>query len=259
LEVACKCAKCGKYYNKPDNTATSCVFHPGLYQKGETSSLIRIAQGKWSCCKKLERADIGCKRGSHEEEMGTTTMLNTFANSTFILSSPKPAVTVSPKPPTPETLEEDIPDEILEGGFIKHFIKSTDTLQGLALKYDCSVDKIKKSNEMFHQGTHITQKALYIPGPYSKIEQSPHFEDKKSKQPSVMQSAKKLMKAVGCDREEAIFYVEQAKGDYEKALAKHTEDEQWAKQNKKTPPLFQQNKVSGYGTMSRSTENLFHS
>lgn len=53
---------------------------------------------------------------------------------------------------------------------------------------------------MFHQGSQITQKIIYIPGPDSEIALSPYFETKRSRPPTTASLAKKLMTAVGCDR-----------------------------------------------------------
>jgi len=54
------------------------------------------------------------------------------------------------------------------------------------------------------------------------------------------------MNKVGCDREEAIYYVETAKGDYEMALEKYTEDEKWATQNQHSM------KFMGYGSINHT-------
>jgi len=231
MDGRCKCEKCGKYYDKTNNPTDSCVYHSGVYMVAEPTPML-ITTGKWSCCKKLQRGDVGCKRTAHEENYDTTTMLNTFANSSYYLSTARPQREKIEEPQPAPVIVVDIPDVELEGGYIQHYVKTTDTLQGLALKYNSTVDRIKKANAIFHS-THIHQKYIYIPSSDSKIELSPQFTQKTAKPPSKNKLAKKLMIAVGCEREEALYYVDIANSDYNLALEKFHEDEKWAKSVKK--------------------------
>ncbi|XP_050427423.1 lysM and putative peptidoglycan-binding domain-containing protein 1-like [Adelges cooleyi] len=47
--------------------------------------------------------------------------------------------------------------------YVKHVVTQTDTIQGLALKYGCTTEKIRKANRLFANDSLFLREHLYVP------------------------------------------------------------------------------------------------
>jgi len=183
--------------------------------------------------------------GAHEEDVFITAKLNAFANATATLLVERPA----PAPRAPvvaepeEVYEEDV---LLENDFTKHHVRGTDTLQGLALKYNSTIDRLKKANKIF-SGDQICLKYVYIPSKLSKIEDSPVYlrKPKPKTTPNIERLADRFMTETQCTLDEAVYYITNTDGNYEVSLNQYHQDLAWSKKSKS--PQY----VSKYGSIQR--------
>jgi len=156
------CERCRKMYKENENKEDSCSYHPGIYKDpgGDFSMLSYVNFKRWTCCKKETQNAEGCQKASHKEDSIITGILSNFQ--TGDAASPSKSVTPKPKEKLKEPPPSPPPKIVLTAdGFISHEVQKTDTLEGLALKYNVTVPEIKKTNKMFANA--ITHKFLKIP------------------------------------------------------------------------------------------------
>jgi len=153
---AIKCCKmCRKLYKEEENSEWACKYHRGRYQASTTFTSFGSLK-RWSCCFKEVENGEGCTAGRHQEDRRVTGILNTFNpishnnESQDSLRTPEK----SPKrvPKTPEKRK----------GEVKHQIQREDTLQSLAIKYNVTLEAIRKANKLFSDQI-FARKFLVIP------------------------------------------------------------------------------------------------
>ena len=49
--------------------------------------------------------------------------------------------------------------------YVKHYLDKSDTLQGLALKYDCSTDELRRINKLYSSDSIFLRQYLLVPAP----------------------------------------------------------------------------------------------
>jgi len=49
--------------------------------------------------------------------------------------------------------------------YVKHYLDKSDTLQGLALKYDCSTDELRRINKLYSSDSIFVRQYLLVPAP----------------------------------------------------------------------------------------------
>lgn len=134
-------------------------------------------------------------------------------------SSPPPYPHLAP-PPYEEPSEEDSKNYLL------HTVLPTDTLAGVALKYNTTTQAIKKANKMTTNEV-ITRKVLYIP----KDENTPVVvQEEVSEEYKRKMATAKFVRTVRVQwkeevvEEEALFYLDSCNWDVDAALAQWKED-----------------------------------
>jgi len=117
--------------------------------------------------------------------------------------------------------------------FIKHEVRDTDTLPGIALKYNTTTQAIKQLNKL--ASDHVfTRRYLYIPhdGQTPLPEQTP---DEVSETTVRRRLLKDFMKASKISsKEEAEYYLDESDWNLEMALEVYQKDIEWEKQNANT-------------------------
>ncbi|XP_050431522.1 lysM and putative peptidoglycan-binding domain-containing protein 2-like [Adelges cooleyi] len=68
--------------------------------------------------------------------------------------------------------------------YVKHVVIETDTLQGLALKYGCTTEQIRKANRLFANDSLFLREHLYVPTGNTNGENGNCLNDKQMKSSS---------------------------------------------------------------------------
>jgi len=124
--------------------------------------------------------------------------------------------------------------EVVENGDsinVIHYISNRDTLVGLSLKYNVSVDEIKRANKMFSNNIHEHEK-LIIPGvkhlPKSMSDMSDEMKQERYRQ----RVTKRFQLVTKCvDPAEAQFYMEDNDYSLDTAVQKYLDDLKWEKEH----------------------------
>jgi len=152
-----KCCKiCRRLYKEEENSEWACKYHRGKYQASAPFTSFGSLK-RWSCCfKEIENSE-GCTAGRHQEDRRVTGILNTFNT----VSNSEEKNLESPR--TPEKSPQKVP-KIPEKriGQVKHEVQKDDTLQSLALKYNVTLEAIRKANKLFSDQI-FARKFLIIP------------------------------------------------------------------------------------------------
>eukprot|EP01117_Protostelium_nocturnum_P007437 TRINITY_DN2659_c0_g1_i1.p1 TRINITY_DN2659_c0_g1~~TRINITY_DN2659_c0_g1_i1.p1 ORF type:complete len:367 (+),score=143.14 TRINITY_DN2659_c0_g1_i1:102-1202(+) len=121
-----------------------------------------------------------------------------------------------------------------EKEFLKHVVKSTDTLVGLSVKYDVKTDDIKYFNRLVKDSDLFTKPVVLIPYKGQKITHPNKRTELDERKQEMKRMVKRFHKQTGCELEaEAKFYLDDSNFDYELALQKFREDSTWdSKQSK---------------------------
>eukprot|EP01112_Ceratiomyxa_fruticulosa_P009502 TRINITY_DN2476_c0_g1_i1.p1 TRINITY_DN2476_c0_g1~~TRINITY_DN2476_c0_g1_i1.p1 ORF type:complete len:355 (+),score=60.94 TRINITY_DN2476_c0_g1_i1:1104-2168(+) len=119
--------------------------------------------------------------------------------------------------------------------WITHIVSDMDTLQGLALRYNCSVQDIKVANGITTLNGIYERSVIRVP---KKANQNKNSEKQDEENAKRMESLmrKRLLgrfkKVTGCfNDEEAIFYLEDSDYKFKEALLQYKADDEWAKKN----------------------------
>jgi LysM repeat protein len=89
----------------------------------------------------------------------------TRSSSASLLDVPnkKPSHLVDEKSPRSSLDSNRAPSSPLRSGVTKHEVQKSDTLFGIAIKYNVNVDELKKANKIFGKSNNIPHKYLIIP------------------------------------------------------------------------------------------------
>jgi LysM repeat protein len=240
-----KCKRCGQYYTNATNSA--CYYHPGRYNEPK---LMEGTMVGWSCCrsagkmgpkifelsvlneKALDKNAKGCtKEDLHEEDQQYTRLMRNFPLDTAAAKAASAQISNDSSTPNPGPPQED--EE-----FIYHQVQKEDTLMGLSLKYNVSTVDIQRVNRLMgsHDICHlrtikIPKRALSphtkppAPSPTPPRNTTRDFDPYKG-------AIEELQRLVGCNKDEARFYVSQAAGDLQMALMDYKSDAAYAASNK---------------------------
>lgn len=80
--------------------------------------------------------------------------------------------------------------------YTKHFLTKDDTLQGLALKYDCSTDEIRRINKLYSTDSIFLREYLLIPRPKKTLVSDPVKSDLPQSSNNSSSSPEKEMDAI---------------------------------------------------------------
>lgn len=227
-----KCTRCHCFYTNESSHA--CVYHPApwidLHVPGKGTERI----GVWTCCKEPLKKAPGCTKGVHVEDTATTNHLQQFEiiavkgtreeaidvlNKEYFKDSVLNTKFFDTKQPM-GYLNEQTPDE---NGFIKHEVLKTDTIAGIALKYDTTTTKLKQINRLFTNDEIYKLKHILVPAvPNPNLPPSPHFSN--------TWYIEKLVRTTGACPEEARFYLEDNHWDVVLARESREKDITWAEE-----------------------------
>jgi LysM repeat protein len=235
-----------------------CRYHPGKYQT-PISSQHMGAFPMWSCCKNDEHSP-GCRVQHHVEDVEATQTLRVYdelrrtlgqvtdeqstgqeeALIDFTGLGPVPGVTRTIKHGTPSKpgsdTSSDAPSDTTRrsrapvrvsstqviGTELIHYVKTSDTLYGLALKYDVTVADIKAANKMTSDNI-FAYSQLVIPRTTAEVEVAEEVsqEDVACRQAQMVNKFKRTQRVAN---EEALYYLDICEWNYEEAVKEREED-----------------------------------
>ena len=209
----------------------------------------------WSCCESDSREATGCQKGKHVEDKETTTKLNRFNNnSTTILGSKATesqnlidlefVETISDNNSNTKQLSNQriSKDQKIEKGdeYFTHYVKFTDTIVGLSLKYCVTVEEIKRINKIGSDKELWTRSGVKIPNKGNYIVEELSDEEKQRiemdlRKRLVLRFTKWTSEKV--TQEEATYYLESNVWNFENAVNEYEQDLLWQKQNRHLTPI----------------------
>lgn len=118
--------------------------------------------------------------------------------------------------------------ELRDQGYFKHHVQTTDTLQGISLRYGIPVDDIKKINKLFNASSLISRRFIYVKTSKDITSLPPPIET--SEEQRKRQMVSKFV-SIGKDssKEEARAYLESNNWDLAAALKEYDGDRNWEK------------------------------
>jgi len=224
-----KCSRCKNFYSHV--TVNACTHHSSPWIDLHTNG--RGRTGVWTCCKSPSRTDPGCTTSTHIEDVQTSKLLQNF-HIVAVEGTRSEALELLSKEYFQSSLNSnyqqylnlgtliDIQDLVPdENGNIKHEVKKTDTLVGVALKYDTTVAKLKQINKLFSNDELYKLKHLVVPAsPTALNPDSPKFSE--------AFKIRKLAELTLASPEECKFYLEDNFWDVHMAMESRAKDLAWA-------------------------------
>eukprot|EP01121_Diplochlamys_sp_Union-15-3_P002516 TRINITY_DN1221_c0_g5_i1.p1 TRINITY_DN1221_c0_g5~~TRINITY_DN1221_c0_g5_i1.p1 ORF type:complete len:287 (-),score=56.87 TRINITY_DN1221_c0_g5_i1:90-950(-) len=230
-----RCKRCGHYYTEATNDV--CYYHPGRFidaQSVKAGALIG-----WSCCnieghtgpsnlivisnvEAFDKNAKGCKTAKrHEDDPVYSKAVSYFPfNKDAALGQAE-----NKEPNQDRLLENKKPKKYstikLDENFTRHELSPTDTLAGLALKYNVSIAAIKRANLLTGDSIKHLLHILIPTGDPSAPR--PHSSDK-DKISVLIHEFKGKAK---CSMEEAKWYLESNDYDMKLALKEYKSDVDW--------------------------------
>jgi len=202
-----KCARCSLYYRETDEATMTCRYHEGKYQEKQ-SALMYYPSGKWTCCSIGNENDPGCKTGAHIEDITTTFLLSRFNS---LDSEPEAntknrdnAICEAKSNKSSNKTDEKVSDfvKIDSKTYYRHPVTRTDTLAGLAIKYNTKSSEIKRINKLLDDKEIYTKKHVLVPYA-AKVAEEEVF-DKGQKEEQLL---RKFTREFGVTKEEAKYYL----------------------------------------------------
>jgi len=262
-----RCVRCQNFYFDCDNTETSCKYHSGKFRSliSGGSGLINMSQAKkWSCCKRVEEAAVGCRTAPHTEDTEFTNFLiDSYSNierySAFSSSSSSTPHMPPRRPRVFQTNTKSLCDsdttamsaqnenenergdgheeesvnekprtidtDGVPAGYQRHVVHDTDTMRRLELAYDVSAAEIKAANQIVNDREIHSRPFLLIPS--TKVPNLPVA-------PPISQASREhkrvsvFMQITKCkDHSEAKAYLDMANWDVNEAVIQYKKDVQW--------------------------------
>lgn len=158
-EIPKTCQRCGALYKNSENPLEGCRYHPGQYNES------KLGFGFWSCCKLL-RGMPGCTKVPHEEAPEASSELKRFL---YMTSEVEHLRNITPNMMPGEALPGTTKRRIIRAdnypkeGYITHTVQSTDTLDGVSLKYDVPKTEIFKANRGLSAANFPAFRSILIP------------------------------------------------------------------------------------------------
>jgi len=223
-----RCIRCQLYYREGENNDSACCFHSGefvvTYKSG---SMAGVTYGRWSCCGNAEEKASPCCRGRHLEDPTTTENLNKFNLNRLFGETPDITDSLSPS-------IDSIPDEPFENKqfirnaagdlFFKHSVSSLDTFSGLCLKYGVRGGELKKANHLFDENGIYSKEIILIPWKKGKALPPPDLTEEERESLERQRKLARFAAECRASREEALYYLEQAKWDFKAAQEERFND-----------------------------------
>ena len=231
-----RCERCGLYFiTATQRMEVPCVSHPGQYICSGYGFTCKLSLGSWNCCGNKDQEAAGClvlnehKQCSKTQEALKTINLGLGSNlgSSLITTSSDTGIdTVQDFPVVSPEISGIGRSEVEErSGYVRHFFKAGETLPGLALMYNVSVQDIKRSNGIISSLLDPGYKSLWIPLPNT------------TPQPGLSTHGVSKLRALATaeglqvNQAEASYYLDEEGGDVTKALAALKADIEWERKN----------------------------
>jgi LysM repeat protein len=233
-----RCERCGLYFSTAEErVAIDCVSHPGTFNCDGYGLTWKVSLGRWSCCGSSDES-AGCIVSKvHTQCQKTLDALKKIDSGEVVKDSDgnslqgnftlKSLDLGSDRPTEKENSTEIEKNPSERQGFIRHVFKAGETLPGLALMYNVSVQDIKRSNGIVSSFLDPGFKFLWIPLPGTEPEQSSNLAAQGVSKLRGLAAAQGLQ----INLAEAKYYLDEEAGDVSRALAAFKDDLDWERQN----------------------------
>lgn len=191
----------------------------------------------WSCCKRVSKNSPGCTTGPHIEGSYSTDLFHKF-EILAIKGNRADALSIFNREIRARGGTEtfkcgSVINRKPDGDYLMHEVRRTDTLAGLALKYNTNITILKQVNRLYSTGELYKLKYIKVPNPNPGTTPPPPSPSPdtptSAKRPfSYTWSLQKLVEATGACQEEALFYLEDNGWDAKLARESRELDIQWA-------------------------------
>jgi LysM repeat protein len=220
-EIPKTCGRCGSLYNRAEDTETACAHHPGTFRDGKLAF--------WDCCKALFSSAPPCTRVPHREAEFASDQLRKYLYMTAqnehkrtVNASMMPGAIDTTLGPTKKRIVK--ADNMPKDGVVIHTILPTDTLEGVALKYDISKAELFKANRGLSASSFPAFRKIVVPVGDAEVllETGLSAEQKKALEEERLRC--KFAKQFRVSSEEAAAYLSSHNYDYELASKDYAED-----------------------------------
>jgi hypothetical protein len=232
-----RCERCGLYFSTQiERMEAACVAHPGDFYSSGYGLTWKLSSGNWSCCGSKDPKSTGCLTlNTHKQCLKTREALRTLDTGnnsgsidSVLSNSLATAMTITP-PLVPERAQNNDPEE--REGFIRHSFKAGETLPGVALMYNVSVQDIKRSNGIMSSMLDPGRKHLWIPIPGT----APTAPQRNSVAGPSALRALAAAEGLTINQTEAKYYLDEEGGDVGRAMAALKADMEWESRNSGRP------------------------
>jgi len=243
----------------------NCIYHPGTFKMIYKSNYVSGTVGNWTCCKSSNKDAPGCAKSQHKEDPNTTSILlllnQMYNNKQQLLQQqqqqqqcqedlsnvvPQQGILINLSDMSDGNNVNNKTDQLSEAEnkkskIKKHLVKDTDTLVGLALKYNVKVEAIKKLNRMATPDVQAYSQILIPPKNEELTEQD--IKDAQLEEPDIkVTEEEKVLRQrrtlqmfrnkTGATFEEALYYVTLHGYSVTEAFKEYEEDVAWEKAHK---------------------------
>lgn len=226
-----RCERCGLYFSSSNQRMESvCASHPGEFSCSGYGLTWKVSFGKWSCCGGKDPELPGCLiLNTHIQCQKTLDALKKIeVGSKASLSGLVDSNSMDTRIESPLSApERAFPGKHLEAereGYIRHIFQQGETLPGIALMYNVSVQDIKRSNGIISSLLDPGHKMLWIPVPGTTPERRPISGASKLRALAAKQGLE-------INQAEAKYYLDEESGDIEAALEALKADMEWETKN----------------------------
>jgi len=232
-----RCLTCSQYFTEKDSAERVCLYHHGTFKTVLTLHSYGASQGKWSCCGKQDRQSAGCTTGLHIEDKKTTQLLNHFnvGQDSDETQPTNNSLNQGSNPSDNASNVTEAPEKELDGFvrvdgklYFRHPVASTDTIAGLALKYNTKAIHVKQLNKLFDDKQLYSKKHVLVPWHSEKLPENSDmiFDEARKTQERDQKHVilKRFQREHGLSKEEATYYMEETEYNYEKATKQFKDD-----------------------------------
>lgn len=217
-EIPKRCVRCGSLYRRGEEVG--CKIHTG-HHFGMRASV-------WTCCHKLLESDAGCTEVAHKEDTSATDqmvkfvyMTNLAENTRTITPSMLPGGTGGPGYGKKRVVRA---DNEPKDGLIVHTLLSTDTLDGLCLKYDISKAELLKANRGLSAASFPAYRKILVPVGDAEVIMTDMLSPDQKRKLEEEKLRARFSRQFKVSSEEAAVYLGAQGYDYDLAVKDYKED-----------------------------------
>jgi len=217
-----KCSRCRRYVPSAEFLLPQkCTYHRGNFKLSDAPPVPHRfgLSSKWSCCGSDDPKQTGCTKGYHQEDRTTSAILDKYfpVQSIEPIQNGSPSNSLNTNQTTPSFFDSAQKERSLEEDASIHHVKSTDTLAGIALRYNVRMQDLKRWNNLLDDSSLKFRDVIYIQNQQNGEEKG---KGQKEKSPLIQKFATEAF----CHPLEASYYLEEAGWQFDRAMSAFQEN-----------------------------------